>query len=300
MQESLPAAELPCVHELTIEQLLQLQAATAKRLDQKVCFSDIVSGGLSGPDLIVIPAGSFEMGSSRKEFGHMPEESPLRYVHIRQPYAMCRTVIKARQFQQFEQDTGWQWRSDLIHAKGEFPVINVDAVQAGMFADWLSEQTGYRYRLPTEAEWEYAARAGSKAAFAFGDHISCRQVHFKSSFPYQNNKENKIRWLFPKCMPLSKALMAGSLPANLWGLHEMHGNVWEITASMWTNSHVNHRHEAVIDHPHDSDWLVTKGGSWFDAAVKSRSAARMPRLRTELDVNLGFRLVRELSPVNMA
>jgi formylglycine-generating enzyme required for sulfatase activity len=158
---------------------------------------------------------------------------------------------------------------------------------------WLREQTGQRYRLPTEAEWEFAARAGTRTAFAFGDSVGCRDVHFNSLFPYEERRERR-RWYLPLCIPTPRPLDVGSFPPNLWGLHDMHGNVQEFTATPWRDSHADLPRNGVYRRTGDEEWLVVKGGSWFDPAVACRSAARRRRHITEMDTNLGFRVLREL------
>jgi formylglycine-generating enzyme required for sulfatase activity len=274
--------------ELDTQSLKALQLRTAEELDVNVVFRDRLSDGSEGPEMLVIPAGGFEMGSPRDEFGHSQEESPQRYVTLKQPFALGRYTVTANEFERYSRSVNRRWRSDLIRTKGHFPVINISWYEAIAFADWLSSETGQSYRLPSEQEWEYAARAGSSGPFAFGDNVSCREVHFNSAFPYVEGR-NQRRWFWPRCMPLNRALQVGSLPANFWGLHEMHGNVWEMTSSPWTDYHGTVQVSEVA-----SEWVVTKGGSWFDPAARARSAARAPRLRHELDVNLGFRLLREL------
>lgn len=281
------------VADLSPKRRLELQREAAQAADLPVVFRDRLSGGSSGPEMVVVPAGMFEMGSPRREFGHRPEEGPQRYVCVYRPFAIGRYAITASEFESFREDTGWVLRRDLIWAKGQHPVINIRIADAQLYAQWLSAQTGARYRLPSEAEWEYAARAGTHGPFCFGDSISCREVHFNAAFPYQEARQRR-RWFLPRCIPKSGTLPVGSLPPNPWGLHEVHGNVWELTCSPWTDSHLHINRDGSIDPRLESRWIVTKGGSWFDPAVLSRSAARRPRLRDELDVNLGVRLLREL------
>ncbi|MGV6859067.1 MAG: formylglycine-generating enzyme family protein [bacterium] len=292
MEPLFNSSSLPYVHELGPDALCVLQEEAARQAGVKVHFRDDMPGVLAAPAMTVIPAGAFEMGAPIDEFGFSPEEGPQHYVFMEQPFAIGTYTITAAEYEVFREATDWYLRPDLIWARDTFPVMNIGIEDAQHYAHWLSEQTGQRYRLPTEAEWEYATRAGSLAAFAFGETASCREVHFNAAFPYEEARQNK-RWWLPRCFPLAKALMVGSLKPNLWGLHDMHGNVWEFTSSPWTNNHLNHRRDGRTEN-NSSDWVVTKGGSWFDAAVRARSAARNPRLRSEIDVNLGFRLVREL------
>lgn len=286
-------SDLPFIHDLTRDDLQRLQREAAESADVDIAINDAMAGtDLLAGEMAVIPPGMYEMGSLPTEFGFSNEEGPQHYVGIREAFAMGRYTVTAEAFAVFAQDTGWQPIPGLIEAKGSYPMINIRSRDALAYAKWLTVKTGAIYRLPTEAEWEYAARAGTLTPFVFGDSVSCKDVHFNAAFPYTELKEKK-RWFMPRCVPLPKALAVGSKPPNAWGLHEVNGNVWEFTSSPWSNSHANARRDGR-DSDIVSDWIVTKGGSWFDPAIKSRSAARMPRHRSELDVNLGFRLVREL------
>ncbi|HSP00767.1 MAG TPA: SUMF1/EgtB/PvdO family nonheme iron enzyme [Thioalkalivibrio sp.] len=287
------AGEFPCVNELDHPALIALQAEAARSAGVAVGFSDPLHSGGHGPALQVIPAGRFLMGSSPREFGHQPAEAPQRYVTLTRAYALGRYVVTAEEFARFQHASGWRPRRDLIWARDRYPVINIRPADARAYLEWLSGETGQRYRLPTEAQWEHAARAGSVSPFAFGDSVSCREVHFNALFPYQERLE-KRRWYLPRCLPLPWAVEVGSLPANLWGLHEMHGNVQEMTTTPWQANHG--RMDAWGEVPGDGDnpRIAVRGGSWFDPAVAARSAARRMRLLDELDTNLGFRVLREL------
>ncbi len=279
--------DLPFVPDLSPSERVALQQDTARAAGVEAVFRDA-----AGPEMVVIPAGTFVMGATEREFGYQPDEGPQHYVSIVRPFAIGRFTVTAEDFAAYQRDTGFRPRSDLIWARGAQPVINVRLSDAEAYARWLSERTGAIYRLPTEAEWEHAARAGTTTPFSLGEHVTCREVHFNALFP-MDPTERKRRWGLPRCIPWPKALEVGSLPPNPWGLHEVHGNVWEFTVDPWTRSHLHSRRDGRAN-DHYSRWIVTKGGSWFDPAVRARSAARAPRLRDELDVNLGFRLVREL------
>jgi formylglycine-generating enzyme required for sulfatase activity len=281
------------VHDLDYRGLLELQAGAAQAAGVPVGFSDPLRGGGHGPALQVIPAGGFLVGSTPREFGHQPEEGPQCYVTLSRPFALGRYTVTADEFACFQRATGWRPRRDLIWARGRFPVINVRPADVRAYLAWLGKQTGQRYRLPTEVEWEYAARAGSLSAFAFGDSVSCRQVHFNPLFPCQ--KRQALRhWYLPRCFPLPRSVPVGTLPANAWGLHEMHGNVQEMTSSPWSRGYAALDPEGRAPADPDNPRIVVRGGSWFDPAVAARSAARRSRLLDELDTNLGFRVLREL------
>ncbi len=279
--------------DLTEEEIIALQKESAIQHGIAPYFSDSMKRGGYSPEMAVIPAGHFELGSTPREFGHRPEEAPQSYITIQKPFAIGRYTITAEEFERFRDDTEWALRPDLLWAKGKYPVINVRSSDAKLYAKWLSEQTGESYRLPTEVEWEYAARAGTSTPFSFGESVSCKEINFDSNFPYNEAKEKK-RWYMPRCMPAIGASEVGIKPPNAWGLYDMHGNVWEFTDSAWTTSHLGINRDGSGHGIAENQWLVTKGGSWFDAAVFSRSAARKKRFINEIDTNLGFRLVREL------
>lgn len=285
-------ATQPFLPDLNNTAIIELQKKLAQDLNLPAYFSDTLKDGSKGPELAIIPAGQYEMGSTDEEFGHIKEEYPKHYSHITKPFAIGRFTITAEDFEKFRNDTEWHLRPELLWSHGKEPVMNIRYHDALLYMDWLSKQTGERYRLPTESEWEYAARAGTTTAFHFGDDVTCKEVHFNALFPYNEAKEKK-RWYLPRCAPMSKALEVGCKPPNNWGLHEVHGNVWEMTSTPWQDTHLNaHRDGSNPDAI--SNWVVTKGGSWFDSAVWARSASRKKRLYDEMDTNLGFRVVREL------
>lgn len=280
--------------ELKPDEILKLQAKTATLLNSSVFFSDRLKSGETGPELAIIPVGQYEMGSSRDEFGHSAEEYPQHYTQIRKPFAIGRYTVTANDFEKFCKDTEFFIRPDLIWSNNKEPVINIRLADAFLYIEWLNDQTGENYRLPTEAEWEYAARAGTTTAFHFGDEVNCKDVHFHSLFPYNEAKQKK-RWYLPLCSPMATVLEVGTKPANTWGLHDVHGNVWEFTSTYWKDSHLYNNRDGSIE---SSDFIspkyVTKGGSWFDEAIHARSASRKKRLYDEMDTNLGFRVVRDI------
>lgn len=285
--------QCPYVNELPPAQVTHLQQQCASVLGQAVQFRDTLQSGSLGPVLSIIPPGRFDMGSDAQEFGHQPSEYPQHLVTINQPFAIGIYPVTTEEFEQFREATEWQLRPGLIWHKGLYPAINVRIQDARLYLQWLSEQTGHRYRLPSEAEWEYAARAGTTTPFHQGHDVSCKDIHFNPAFPWNEAKE-KRRWYLPRCFPSAKVSEAGFYEANAWGLYDMHGNVWEFTSDHWTSSHLNANRDGSPAQNSNPYWYVTKGGSWFDPAVMARSAARKKRYLDEIDTNLGFRVVREL------
>lgn len=287
------SSRLHCIDELSTNEIRQLQHDAAQRMNISPFFRDALKNGLQGPELAIIPPGRFEMGSSDKEFGHQKEEAPRHLTTLNQTFAIGVYPIMAEEFEQFRKDTEWFLRPELIWHQGRYPVINVRMQDIQLYIEWLNAQSGQRYRLPTEAEWEYAARAGTTTPFYHGENVSCREVHFNPLFPYKEAQE-KRRWYLPRCFPSPKASETGIRTPNIWGVHDMHGNVWEFTANHWTKSHLNANRDGSPSGSADPYWYVTKGGSWFDPATLARSAARKKRYLDEMDTNLGFRVVREL------
>ncbi|MEW5892587.1 MAG: SUMF1/EgtB/PvdO family nonheme iron enzyme [Pseudomonadota bacterium] len=284
MNESLTLP--PFVHDLDVQALRALQAEAAQACQRAVFFHDTLKDGSAGPELAVIPPGVFEMGAPEPErrFG----ELPLHHVRIERPYALGRYTVTAEEFQRFEEACGFFWQEHLLRAEGRQPVINIDLATAQEYLNWLSLETGQHYRLPTEAEWEYAARAGSRSAYCFGAHLTCSEANVASFAPPQKAVSGWRRFL-PFCVPFNRAVEVGSYPPNLWGLFEVHGNVWEFTSDRWTGPI-----DALSRKPAQGDWRVSKGGSWFEGALEARAAARKARFHHELDVNLGLRVLREL------
>ncbi|HIO92427.1 MAG TPA: formylglycine-generating enzyme family protein [Leucothrix mucor] len=279
--------------DLTTKEIIALQNKTSLELDLPPYFSDKMKIGNTAPEVAIIPSGLFEMGSNSDEFGHYKEEYPQHYIQIQKPFAISRHTVTGKDFEKFRKDTEWHRRPELLWARDDEPVMNIRIADMKLYLKWLSEQTKETYRLPTEVEWEYAARAGTSTAFHFGETVSCKEVHFDSTAPYEEARQKK-KWFLPRCFPMPKAIPVGSKPANSWGLYEVHGNVWEFTSTRWKNSHINSNRDGSSSDTSASPWYVTKGGSWFDPAVLSRSASRKKRLDDEMDTNLGFRIVREL------
>ena len=285
------------VSDLDATSLRVLQQKAAAETGVSVYFSDtLLADGSIGPEMAVIPPGWFEIGSPESENGRLPEESPSKLVEVSRAYAIGRFTITAEQWEVFAWATGFRPGRELIWPKGREPIVNVRTPDILKYIAWLSRSTGFHYRLPTEAEWEYAARAGTRGAFHFGDDVSCKDVLYRSIFPMPDQKTGRSWRLFPRCSPMNWAMEVGTKPPNLWGLHDVHGNVWEVTSTPWKPDHVMTPADAhQILHPGKNVRIVTKGGSWFDPAASSRSASRWPRMTDELDVNLGFRVVRELA-----
>ncbi|MBI1383911.1 MAG: SUMF1/EgtB/PvdO family nonheme iron enzyme [Rhizobiales bacterium] len=248
-------------------------------------FADLP--GLS-PQLVVIPAGEFWMGSPDEEAGHLDSEAPYKSRVIAEPFAIGRFAVTFDEWDAARaagaelpnaSDRGW--------GRGNRPVINVSHEDAQAYCRWLSERTGRKYRLPSEAEWEYACRAGTDTPFWWGASISTKQANYDGNYTYGGGAKGEYR---QRTVPVDK------FEPNPWGLHQVHGNVWEWCADPW--------HETYQGAPEDgSPWLggekslfVVRGGSWSGNPWNLRSASRSrvhPDLRDDF---LGFRVARTLTP----
>jgi formylglycine-generating enzyme required for sulfatase activity len=276
----------PLIHDFTPAELRRLQREAARAARLEPFFRDSLRDGGLGPELAVIPAGRFLMGSAAddRRFGELDR----REVEIPRPYAIGRYTVTAEEFAHYTRATGLVWPDHLIQSEGRQPVINITSLDAQGYLDWLSEQTGQRYRLPEEREWEYAARAGSLTDYCFGDRLGCGEANTASLLGA--TRSGWRSWL-PFCVPLHRVCEVGSYPANVWGLYEVHGNVWELTSDAWQGP-LDAENTAAGD---VGRWIVTKGGSWFEGVRDARFAARRPRMRGEMDTNLGLRVVREIN-----
>nr|VFK25048.1 MAG: Formylglycine-generating enzyme, required for sulfatase activity, contains SUMF1/FGE domain [Candidatus Kentron sp. MB] len=255
-------------------------------------FQDRFKDGSLGPAMIALAAGEFLMGSGDAEVMRYHGEGPQHRVRIAQPFALGVTVVTFEEYDRFVKATGRRSPHDGGWGRGKQPVININWHDAAAYTKWLTQQTGNQYRLPTEAEWEYAARAGTTTPFSTGKCVHTDSVNYKGDYDYADCGARTG-------LSRGKPVPAGSLPANPWGLHEMHGNVWEWTADCWHASYKN----APVD---GSPWgkenrgncaeRVVRGGSWGSGARSVRSAVRSWDWATVKNVDLGFRVVRGLSP----
>ena len=252
-----------------------------------VLFRDTLKDGTPGPEMVSLPGGSFQMGSPRTEAGRDDDEGPQHRVSL-QPFAISRTEVSFADYDRFAAATGRRKPDDRQWGRGTQPVINVDWQDAKAYAQWLSQQTGKNYRLPTEAEWEYAARAGTTTAFWTGNCIDTDKANYDGTIDYAGcgAKTGKDR---------QRTVPVGSLPANPWGLYEMAGNVWEWTEDCWHDNYQNAPTDGSAwsnDAGGDCARRVLRGGSWFSIPLYLRSANRDGVIAGGAIVGVGIRLAR--------
>ena len=243
-------------------------------------FRDRLKSGGEGPEMVVIPAGKFRMGDIQGKHGK--DELPAHEVHIERPFAISRYEITFDEYDAFAKTTDRELPDDEGFGRGPQPVIRVSWNDALAYAEWLSQQTGKRYRLPTEAEWEYAARARTETVYWWGNEV-------------KQGSANCIgcgsRWAGKQPAPV------GSFKPNPFGLYDTAGNVSE-----WVQDcrHANYQGAPVDgsawEEKDGGDCGVRgiRGGPWLWAQAHVRSSSRMWNRPTFSGRALGFRLVREI------
>ena len=254
------------------------------------------------PEMVVVPAGSFTMGSPPQEKDRQKVEGPQREVTIPRPFAVGKYEVTRGAFARFTAATGhstsnsctayeggeWKfgsgrnWRNPGFGQTDRGPVVCVSWHDAKAYVAWLSRRTGKRYRLLSEAEWEYAARAGTRTRYHWGDSIGRNRANCDGC---------GSRWDDKRTAPV------GSFGANPFGLHDMHGNVSEWVEDCW--------HSSYRSAPPDGRaWTaggicggrILRGGSWYDAPASLRSAVRVFRDWVGGRNVDGFRVARTLAP----
>jgi formylglycine-generating enzyme required for sulfatase activity len=244
-------------------------------------FRDTLKIGGEGPLMRVIPAGRFLMGSPPDEPERRANESPQHEVRLAEPFAVGAYEVTFDDYDRCCDSTKRERPADNGWGRGNRPVINVSWNDAQAYCAWLSKETGRTYRLPTEAEWEYACRAGTDTPFHFGARITADQANFDGNYTYNGSAKGEYR---------GKTVPVGSFPPNAFGLHDMHGNVWEWCQDAWHGSYDGAPQDGSAWHGGGGVARVVRGGSWNFNARLCRAAYRDdfdPRYRFD---NIGFRV----------
>jgi formylglycine-generating enzyme required for sulfatase activity len=230
------------------------------------------------PQMTVVPKGSFLMGSPPTEIGSY-SEGPQHVVTIAERFAVDPYALTFDEWDACVADGGCRRYSPSDHGWGRAnrPVINISWQDALAYVNWVSKKTGRQYRMLSEAEWEYAARAGTHTAYWFGNSVTATDANYKATSQKQT-------------------VTVDSYAPNLWGLFQVNGNVYEWVADCW--------HETYTGAPADgSAWItgdcrsrVVRGGSWSSGAGDLRSASRGAGDVNARSDNTGFRIGRSLLP----
>lgn len=241
------------------------------------------------PEMVVIPAGSFQMGAPEDEPDRSANEGPQRLVTIARPIAVGKFEVTFAEWEACVAGGGCKGNpkpDDEKWGRDNRPVINVSWDDAQEYVAWLARATGKPYRLLTEAEWEYAARAGTTAPFATGAAITPEQANFQTPFKDDGeSREGEYR---------EKTIKVGSFAPNAFELHDMHGNVWEWVQDNWHEDYAGAPTDGAVRPGGDTTMRVKRGGGWYSLAVEIRSASRQGDQPDHRGGDIGFRVARGL------
>lgn len=286
-------------------------------------FTDALISGSRGPQMVVVPHGAFRMGAAPRERDASESEYPARNIRFDRGFAMSRTEVTVGEFRRFVEATGHRprstrrgystiydersgnfvragnvdWQRDYVGrpAADHMPVLHVSAGDAARYADWLSDQTGQRYRLPSEAEFEYVLRAGTRGPFPWpgtspppgaGNFTGALDVspsgrRWTNAFPHYGDGA----W--------GPARVA-SYRANAWGVHDLAGNVSEWVADCWHSSYRRAPRDARAWVNPGCRMHTLRGGSWANSPAHTRSAWRQGTDANNTSARVGFRVVRDI------
>ena len=272
------------VEELDSQAKERAEAAARRRKAKEAAEKELKRPGrrfrdcAECPEMVVIPAGSFLMGSPESEEGRYGWEGPQHRVEIREAFV---AGVYEVTFEEWDacvagggcggyrpNDNGW--------GRGRRPVINVSWNDAQAYVRWLRGKTGKEYRLLSAAEWEYAARAGSRTRYSFGDGIT----------PSDANYGGNIGTTQP----------VGSYRANGYGLYDVHGNAWEWVWDCFNESYAGAPNNGGAWERGDCSRRVLRGGAWYNDSRNLRSATRLGNQAGNRIIDFGFRVVRTLTP----
>ena len=257
------------------------------------------------PELVVVPAGTFTMGSPPDESEREHERENQVQVAIAQPFAVGAFAVTRGEFATFVAATGYKldegcyfwtgttweerldrsWRSPGFAQDDRHPVTCVDLKAAKAFVAWLSGRTGKIYRLPSETEREYVARAGTVTPFWWGSSIATDAANYNGNSAYAQGAKGEWR---------QQTVRVGTFRPNAWGLYNVHGNVWDWTDDCWNESNASNPGDGSVRTSGDCTWRVARGGAWNYSPTYLRAAFRYWNLPDNRSGVQGFRVVRAL------
>jgi len=235
---------------------------------------------VSCPVMVVVPAGKFTMGSPKNEPGRDNDEGPQHAVTISKPFAVSKYEVTFDEWDTCVAAVQCPKASDRW-GRGRMPVVNVSWDDAQRYVKWLTSKTGKTYRLLSEAEWEYAARAGTRTAYSWGETIGKGKANCDGCGSQWDGKQTAP---------------VGSFTSNAFGLYDMHGNVWEWVEDCYRNTYDKGPLDGSAWTTGDCSSRVVRGGSWNDSPRVLRAANRVWFTSDYRDFSLGFRVARTLTP----
>ena len=269
------------------ESLQVLAAVELAKTTPGGVFRDSLQSGGEGPEMLVILAGRFRMGCLSNDDACDSDEKPAHGVTIGRPFALSVYEVTFTEWDACVAAGGcggYEPPGEPPHrgwARGNRPVINVSWEDAQSFVSWLSRETGESYRLPSESEWEYAARAGTVTKRSWGNETGRNRANCDGCGIQRDDD-----WTVP----------VGSFAPNRWGLYDMHGNVWEWTEDCWNDSYRGAPSDGSAWLLGDCSRRVLRGGSWSSYPESLRAAHRYGYPTDRRIHSVGFRIARTLPP----
>jgi len=239
------------------------------------CHRDHWVEPVTGMEFVRIPAGRFVMGSPPSEVGHEAGELQHEVIIGRAFYLGVHEVTQG----EWQRVMGAN-PSHFAECGPDCPVERVNFYDVQEYMHKLGALSGEAFRLPTEAEWEYACRAGTTTPFSTGENLTTEQANYDGEFPYAH---------FPRGIYRDRTTPVGTFAPNPWGLYDMHGNVWE-----WTRDWNCPYREGPARDPLgtcEAEKRIIRGGSWYFNGDSARCAVRYTHRPKDLGFSLGFRLV---------
>ena len=262
------------------EEAAQRQSETAVRLGVDTHMTLDLGGGVT-MEFVLIPAGEFVMGSPTNEYGRDSDEGPTRRVRITKMFYMAACEVTQEQYEAVMSSNPSQFRGSRL------PVEETTWNDAMEFCRKFSALTGREIRLPTEAEWEYACRAGSDGVYSWGD--SFRLGICSAENDPGTNEDNNVPIFREMGLPIDQTVPVASFDPNAWGLYDMHGNVWEWVSDHYADPYSN---TDTVDPqgPSRGPEYANRGGSWWDSPQMIRAANRDGDAANDSYHVLGFRV----------
>jgi formylglycine-generating enzyme required for sulfatase activity/class 3 adenylate cyclase len=247
----------------------------AKNLSPKTSFRECADC----PEMVIIPNGSFVIGSAESEKGHRSEEGPQTEIKISRSFAIGKFEITFNNWDACVRNGGCRHNpQDRGWGRGNRPVFYVSWQDTQAYVKWLSKVTGHTYRLPSEFEWEYATRAGTKTPYWWGKEIGKGRATCEGCNDYEENKTTPV----------------GSFRANSFGLFDVHGNVWEWTSDCWNGTFAGAPTGGAAWTTGNCDKRVLRGGSWGIKPKHLRASRRRSDKITLRSGKRGFRIAMTL------
>lgn len=234
------------------------------------------------PELVTVLAGAFVMGAGEDDKFATKLELPRHEVVFPKPFALGKYPVTFAQYDAYvEATSGLAAPPDYETGRGDHPVGSVSWLDVQGYLEWLRNLTGKPFRLPSEAEWEYACRAGTTTTFSTGDDLTTEQANYWYS---ENGK---------KIGP-GKPLPVGSYAPNAFGLYDMHGTICELVEDSWADTYEERTSDPAPYYSDESHLVITRGGAWDYAARLLRSAFRDWVDRDRRFDNIGFRVACDI------